>query len=238
MTIFSFPQIVTDGLVLCLDAGNQLSYPGTGTTWTDLTRNKNNGALTNGPTFSGAGYGSISFDGSNDYVSTSFLNSIHNSSHTISLITRFDSVIQNYPALFFFGNPSNGTNGTQIYICRNNDATYANKVILEHGDNINKSFVAQLSTTLNKWIHICGVINKNTSTMELFINSVSQGTSSISSIGNISVSRQAELGRRIDGSNLLYYASCLISNTLIYNRALTQNEVLRNYLATKGRFGL
>ena len=41
------PRIVTDGLVLCLDAANKRSYPGAGTTWTDLTANKNNGTLTN-----------------------------------------------------------------------------------------------------------------------------------------------------------------------------------------------
>ena len=66
MTIF-FPSIVTNGLVLCLDAGNQLSYPGTGTTWNDLSRNGNNGTLTNGPVFNSGG--SMVFDGVNDYIS-------------------------------------------------------------------------------------------------------------------------------------------------------------------------
>jgi hypothetical protein len=45
------PKIVADGLVLCLDAGNPKSYTGSGTTWTDLSRNGNNGTLTNGPVF-------------------------------------------------------------------------------------------------------------------------------------------------------------------------------------------
>ena len=67
MTIF-FPSIVTNGLVLCLDAGNQLSYPGTGTTWNDLSRNGNNGTLTNGPVFNSGG--SMVFDGVDDYIST------------------------------------------------------------------------------------------------------------------------------------------------------------------------
>ena len=62
------PRIVTDGLVFCVDAANKRSYPGVGTTWTDLTANKNNGTLTNGPTFDSANGGSIVFDGTNDYV--------------------------------------------------------------------------------------------------------------------------------------------------------------------------
>ena len=69
MTIF-FPSIVTNGLVLCLDAGNQLSYPGTGTTWNDLSRNGNNGTLTNGPVFNSGG--SMVFDGVNDYCAFNY----------------------------------------------------------------------------------------------------------------------------------------------------------------------
>ena len=66
-TLYS-PKIVTDGLVLCLDAGNNKSYPSSGTAWNDLSGNNNNGTLTNGPTFTGSFGGSIVFDGTNDYV--------------------------------------------------------------------------------------------------------------------------------------------------------------------------
>ena len=69
MSLFHSPRIVTDGLVLCLDAGNTKSYPGSGTTWTDLSGRRNNGTLTNGPTFDSANGGSIVFDGTNDTVS-------------------------------------------------------------------------------------------------------------------------------------------------------------------------
>ena len=68
MTTSYSPLIVTDGLVMYLDAANPKSYPGTGTTWTDISRNNNNGTLTNGPTFSSANLGSIVFDGSNDAI--------------------------------------------------------------------------------------------------------------------------------------------------------------------------
>ena len=62
---------VTAGLVLNLDAGNAASYPGSGTTWTDLSGNGRNGTLTGGPTYSSADGGSIVFDGTNDFVQCS-----------------------------------------------------------------------------------------------------------------------------------------------------------------------
>jgi hypothetical protein len=61
------PKIVTDGLVLYLDAANPKSYPGTGTAWNDISRGGNNGTLVNGPTFDSTNGGSIVFDGVNDY---------------------------------------------------------------------------------------------------------------------------------------------------------------------------
>jgi hypothetical protein len=64
----SLNGLVRNGLVLALDAGRTLSYPGSGTTWTDLSGNGNTGTLTNGPTYSSANGGSLVFDGVDDYV--------------------------------------------------------------------------------------------------------------------------------------------------------------------------
>ena len=50
------PKIITDGLVLCLDAGDGKSYSGSGTAWTDRSGNDNHGTLVNGPTFNSDGY--------------------------------------------------------------------------------------------------------------------------------------------------------------------------------------
>src|SRR5210317_1199914 len=68
MALAHSPKIVTDGLVLCLDAGNTKSYPGSGTTWTDLSGNGNNGSLVNGVGYNSGNLGSLSFDGVNDKV--------------------------------------------------------------------------------------------------------------------------------------------------------------------------
>ena len=68
MAISRGPKIVTNGLVLALDAADKNSYVGSGTTWKDLSGNSFNGTLTNGPTFSNTNGGAIVFDGTNDYV--------------------------------------------------------------------------------------------------------------------------------------------------------------------------
>ena len=94
MAIKHSPRIVTDGLVLYLDAANTKSYPGSGTTWTDISGKSNNGTLTNGPTFDSGNKGTIVFDGSNDYVSeTSGLSdSLLQGDWSISFWANFDVV--------------------------------------------------------------------------------------------------------------------------------------------------
>ena len=67
MSVKSSVGVVTDGLVFYVDAGNGSSYPGSGTTWSDLI-GSNDGTLTNGPTYDSGNGGSIVFDGTNDYV--------------------------------------------------------------------------------------------------------------------------------------------------------------------------
>ncbi|MFM7065351.1 MAG: hypothetical protein ACKO0U_00750, partial [Gammaproteobacteria bacterium] len=68
MSAYAGPEIVNSGLVLSLDAGNARSYPGSGSTWTDLAAAARTGTLTNGPTYSSSNGGSIVFDGVNDYT--------------------------------------------------------------------------------------------------------------------------------------------------------------------------
>ena len=82
--VHTFPsELVSDGLVLNLDAGDPRSYPSSGTTWTDLSGNGNTGTLTNGPTYSNGNGGALVFNGTNSYVTvgsfSSNLNAANNS---------------------------------------------------------------------------------------------------------------------------------------------------------------
>ena len=82
MGISGGPDLIQDGLVLCLDASDKNSYPGSGTTWFDVV-GTNNGTLTNGPTFSTSG--AIVFDGADDYINwtTDILSSLTSISYDV-----------------------------------------------------------------------------------------------------------------------------------------------------------
>ena len=96
------PDINENGLVLHLDAANNKSYPGSGTTWTDLSGNDNNGTLTNGPTFNASNMGSIALDGTNDYIYRSSLSNFNSSTYTVLLWAKFNSM-STYGILFSLG---------------------------------------------------------------------------------------------------------------------------------------
>ena len=97
-------MLITSNLLLFYDASDVNSYPGTGTSWFDLSGNNTTGTLTNGPTFSSANGGSIVFDGTNDYVAASnSLLSHRTSDWTYSCWLNF-SAIPTYATIF--------TNGT------------------------------------------------------------------------------------------------------------------------------
>ena len=215
----SGPDIVENGLVLCLDAANKLSYPRTGTTWTDLSGNSNTGTLTNGPTFSAGNQGSIVFDGTNDYVAGT-LPSL--SDWTISIWYYSTDITTNsvyYPVsgtttaagLGFGGTFDANTQNRWYYFDGTNSLTHANPNIV-----------------INKWYNL--VVTKNSTSYNLYTNSF---LSVSGTLANQTLT-QYNLGRRGDGQ---WYVKGRIACTLFYNRAITAAEVLQNYNATKSRFG-
>jgi len=217
---FSYsPKIVTDGLVLYLDAANTRSYPGTGTTWSDLSRSGNNGILTNGPTFNAGNGGSIVFDGSNDYVS---LPTITNNIYTID-----------------FWYKMGGNDGSYGYFASSGDNGFA---IGEGGPGIgygqfyywNSSVSTGLGTipSTTNWNHICTLINVSTNNIQIYGNGNQLSNSTIS---NMSTS-VSNIGRYITSNT--HYLKGNLALYKIYNRALSATEILQNYNATKTRFGL
>ena len=208
------PKIVTDGLVLALDAGSTKSYSGSGTTWYDLSGNGNDGTLTNGPTFNSNGY--LDFDGTNEHV---VLNS------TISLTDFTATAVYNVSGLssgwaMLFGN-SDLDNfigiGSSGGILRVQDTNSLNSDI-------------SYSSTLNELTFLQVVQSGNTNTW--YINGQNIGTSTNSSYGGIEISRMVYYG---DGSSLGIWPGKYYLGQL-YNRALSAEEVLQNYNATKSRF--
>ena len=212
------PKIVTNGLVLCLDAANPKSYPGSGTAWNDISRGGNNGTLVNGPTFSSANGGSIDFDGSNDWGQVPGL--------TLSTVA--------YTKIAWF-NPDTAT--ANIISGGSGDGQHAfwmaSTNFLNAGHNGAWNTVQYTGQSLpGRWW--CGAVTFNTSTgWVLYLNGdiVDTDPSTVTFTGGTAV----RIAAYNDASSLF---NGKIAIAQIYNRALTQQEVLQNYNATKGRFGL
>jgi hypothetical protein len=221
-------NIVTNGLVLYLDAANYLSYTSGSTTWNDLSGNNNSGSLINGPTFSSGNAGSIVFDGVDDYVG---LAGVQTPSFSISAWINRAEI-----------NKFHGIMGRAGSIWGN--ASYAFRVINTNQLNIVLSYdgatglvETQTVATLlaNTWYHVTATFIKPN--VVLYIN----GTSSATNTFNYDLFNSTSnsiIGGYTYGNGLDYLMKGNISNIQFYNRALTASEVLQNYNATKARFGL
>jgi hypothetical protein len=225
MSYANGPRIVTSGLVLYLDAGNSKSYPGTGTAWNDLSGNGNNGTLTNDPTYSSANKGSVVFDGSNDYIEfnkTGVQLGITNSgTMTAEAYVKLSS-LSNYAHIIDCAN-----NSWHLAIERNADGASA---YFWNGTVYHSTSTPAIQT--NSWYHIIGVQESNT--IKLYINSSLATNGSISGTPpsqeqNIRIGMWQGNTRYLNGN---------IAIVRLYNRHLSSIEVLQNYNATKGRFGL
>jgi hypothetical protein len=230
MAFVHSPKIVTDGLVLALDAGNVKSYASGSTTWFDKSGFSNNGTLINGPTYSSANGGSIVFDGVNDRVilNNNFSGSINNNVTVEALI--WLSTTQNTKIFT--------SNYTQVVA-----PTGFGLGISDSNNNIVKWFTGNLGTTntifstttlLNQqYYHVVGTYDGTLK--KLYINGNLEASSSVSNgINNTSTSGSIGYVQNLDAQ----YLNGRIAFTRVYNRALSINEILQNYNATKGRFGL
>jgi hypothetical protein len=226
--MFYGPKIITNGLVLYLDAANRNSYPGSGTTWTDLSGNNNNGTLTNGPTFNASNMGSIVFDGTNDYIYRSSLNNFNSSTYTILLWGKFVSVSSS-GILFNLGR-SSGDADTEAQLYYNNSRL----VYWDYAGSIAFNFI-QSSGTLSTNVYQYLGFTKNSTNGTFYINGYSSGTGTAAFDANISTN-DFTIGADIRDS--INYVNGNISQFLLYNRVLTAAEILQNYNATKSRFGL
>jgi hypothetical protein len=222
------PKIVTDGLVFYLDAANTKSYVSGSTTWNDISREGNNGTLINGPTFSSQNGGSIVFDGTDDTVSIPS-NSLLNTPNgfTGEIVVKFDN-----------STPGNLLHKELVYTIRRSGPTS-----LQWADGTNWSYANWNATSpsftfdtsnSNKYYHI--VVTKSVNVVSCYLNGELMvqktfGNNGVGSGNSLSVfiGSYAGSSQFLDGN---------VAMSRIYNRALSQEEVLQNYNATKSRFGL
>ena len=216
------PTIVRDGLVLCLDAGNSKSYPGSGTTWTDLSGRGNNGTLVNGVGYDGGNGGSLVFDGVDDNVDVSNAPSLNFTSQlTLSSWFRFSSLPGAELGLF------RKTNQWQLGFLTSNTI----RCLVFTNGTTGWTDVNDVSYTFdtNTWYNM--VMTYNGSNMLIYVNNSLVKTATVTG-SIVTNANKVQVG---------YHAAILngrISNCRIYNRALTSSEIQQNFNATRSRYGI
>tara|TARA_A100001201_G_scaffold205_1_gene564 strand:+ start:216 stop:962 length:747 start_codon:yes stop_codon:yes gene_type:complete len=242
------PRIVTDNLVLALDAANVKSYPGSGTTWTDLSGKGNNGTLVNGPTFNSGNSGSIDLDGTNDSISlgTQINSDITETDITVSFWTYLDSTSGDRA----FVAMSSVATGVPLIIwhdasvsVRDNTGTgdvgggTSNAIVVMVSDtNSSKRFsTSNNALSASTWHNVSVVLDVTNNAFYTYIDGVEKAKY-VST--NTSLGLKSSNNNFIIGGAALSYLDGRISNFNVYTKALTAAEVKQNYNALRGRYGI
>ena len=216
MGVSGGPDMIQDGLVLAVDAADRNSYPGSGTVWNDVSGNNYVGSLVNTPTFNSANRGSFTFNGTNQYTTTTYSQPAYGTGTSFTWniwVNLPDSVNPNSPII---GNRTANSSGNWAKLT---------KVAFEYYTTI-FAYVMPL----NVWQNICFVKNGTTLTYYQNGNSVASTVSSVT---------QTSQPFYIGGDNTAseYFAGS-VANVQVYNRALSATEIAQNYNSLKSRFGL
>ena len=225
MALAHSPKIITDGLVLCLDAGNAKSYPGSGTTWTDLSGSGNNGTLTNGPTYNSANGGSIVFDGVNDTV---------NFTYDLRSDWTYECwALHNAVSGFAFLGQGSSTIRSGLHIIQT-------PVKLRFGMYGNDTDALSFTISTGVWYHYCFTYNHSTFLKQIYRNGVQlTGTpqqTQTSYIGTGTVRIGATYSSGVSLGQGGSYANGRIASSKLYTRVLTAQEIQQNYNALKSRY--
>jgi hypothetical protein len=230
-------DIVRDGLVLNLDAGNLASYPGSGTTWTDVSGGSNNGTLVNTPTYSSANGGSLVFNGSTQYATLPTNLLIHETGNPFTFSIWFKTsstgIILGQTST---STPNSGGGYVPAIYVGTNGLLYTS--CFWGGSTGNQSVT---STTVNNgnWNNITVTFSSGTQTS--YLNGTSYATLAKTQT-NYTSTYFYFLGTGTGASWTSFPASPYfngsIATTSYYNKALTAAEIQQNYNALATRYGL
>jgi hypothetical protein len=234
MAFFRGPNVVTNGLVLALDAANPRSYVSGSTTWNDLSGNNSSGSLINGPTFNSANGGSIGFTtAGTSYTNLGPILNYTSENFTFSYWVNFNSLTTNVggqgPVVLYKGEVN--TNGYYDQISRNGTSGTISFLTNQSGANQVSNTDAG-TITVGVWYNLAYV--RNGTSIRIYVNGIDRTTTAGTHINPTSNGNNFTLATY----NTSVYGNFNLSNFLNYNRTLSASEVLQNYNALKSRFNL
>lgn len=236
---YGWGNIVKSGLVLYLDANAGMSYPGSGTTWTDLSGNSQNGTLTNGPTYTSSNGGGIVFDGTNDYVLGS--GSVPGVTNAVTIIVwaKMNNLNNRNPLFVKYQTPT-APYGYLLEVGQTSLWTRSLRFFCQNSGTRSSDYRGTVQLSDNTIYMLTAVSAPSSSVMKMFYNNTVMGATQ----ANVNWTQTVDWGQ---GTNPYYvgayppsvgiYAGCTIYNTLVYNRTLSDAEVTQNWNAMKGRYG-
>ena len=227
MALAHSPRIVTDGLVLCLDAGNTKSYPGSGTTWSDLSGQGNNGELVNSPTYNSSNLGYFQFV-TDDYARIPNNTDLDTQTPSVEVWVKTNATTQNG---FWF---EKGTVNSQYSLFQEGSFIRWRQNFAGGITNLSTATATYMNTT--NWYQVVGTYTSGS--RKLYINGVQVNSDTQS--GTISTnSGGMSIGAfgGYSGSRSYYYNGNL-AVCRVYNKVLTASEIQQNYNALRSRFGI
>lgn len=224
-----YGDIVTNGLILNLDAAKQDSYPRTGSVWRDISTQNRTGSLINGPIFGSNNGGNFTLDGVDDYANLGTFTGLGSSNRTLDVwfqvITLSPSGNERIVAF-----PTNDTSTDTPAFTLGYSTTTASLNMGTGGTPFN-GYVTFTSFSLSTWTNAVALVNG--SSVSVYKDGVLANT--VTNTGEVGANPIGYIGRY----NNFYgqYGNILIASVKLYNRNLSTQEITQNYNATKTRFG-
>jgi len=263
---FEYPNIVTDGLVLNVDAGFVGSYPTTASTCYDLSGYSNNGTLINGVTFNTSGGGCFRLDGVDDYIQSpkDLVGFTHNIQYDINwtiecwlYMNPHDGLPQHYTSIYGSYNGCNyalkgNAQGLLIFFAAvpaqtsvnfsfgplNNPTGSQCPNVSVGWNNAESGWVA---ANINKWCHFVMTSDDGT-TYKIYVNGEQQGSTKTVDFKNSQLRIDNNLTATSNygwgGNGTTSFSPYDYAIMRMYNKPLSQSEITQNYNAQKSRFGL
>ncbi len=230
MALRHSPGIVTTGLVLCTDAGNPRSYIGSGTAWNDAVTLGYNFTLANGPTYSSSNLGFLTFDGIDDRATSGYNTALDTQTPTVEVWVKTNNTNQNG---FWF---EKGSVNTQYSLFQEGTVIQWRQFMSSGQGLVNLSTTTANFMNTSNWYQVVGTYTSGSRI--LYINGVQVNSDAqVGTIGTNSSGMSIGCYGGNSGSYSYFYNGS-ISIVRVYNVVLTAAQVLQNFNANRGRYGI